>query len=68
MLLFIMIVGATVSGLVAASKNRTAIGWAAVGFCVPLLSLIILLCLSPLAPPVAPGAPLPGALPGDRAV
>lgn len=63
MLLFIMAVGALISGLIASSKNRTAAGWAVIGFFVPLLSMIILLCLSPL-PPAAPAEPQ---LPGSRA-
>lgn len=63
MLLFIMTLGAVVSGLIASSKNRTAIGWAVVGFCLPLLSMIILLCLSPI--PVA--VPSEEALPSNRA-
>jgi hypothetical protein len=59
MLLFIMTLGAVVSGLIASSKNRTALGWAVVGFFVPLLSLIILLCLSPLPVAVASEQALP---------
>ena len=59
MLLFIMAVGAVVSMLVASSKNRTAIGWAVVGFFAPLLSLIILLCLSPIAAPAKSEQALP---------
>jgi hypothetical protein len=45
MVFFIAILGALISGIVAAGKNRNAIGWGALGFCLPLIGVIVACCL-----------------------
>lgn len=45
MLWFIAIVGAVISGAIAAGKNRNAFGWGALGFFLPLIGVIVALIL-----------------------
>jgi hypothetical protein len=63
MLAVIMLVGAGFSAMIASTKNRNPLGWAALGLCFPLIGIIIVAC--------QPALPLPGAdqpqLPGSRA-
>jgi hypothetical protein len=49
MIAFVMIVGAIVSGAIAASRNRNVIGWGIAGACLPLISALILIA-SPALP------------------
>lgn len=46
-MLFIILatVGAFVSAIVAAGKNRSAVGWAALGFFFPVIGMVAILCL-----------------------
>lgn len=62
MLATIMILGATISAFLAASKNRNVVGWLVAGACFPAISIIILACQSTLAPP----QPVPPQLPDRR--
>lgn len=43
--LFIAIVGAFISGIVASGKNRNAVGWGALGFVFPVIGIVAICCL-----------------------
>jgi uncharacterized membrane protein YoaK (UPF0700 family) len=55
--LFIMFVGAVISAIIAAGKNRSVGGWALLGALMPLIAVIIVACLPAWPkPPDAAGA------------
>ena len=55
-MLFLMIatIGAAISAVVASGKARSALGWGLVGFLFPLIGVVAVLCLPPLAQPEMP--------------
>lgn len=63
MLAVIMLLGAGISAFIASNKNRNPLGWAALGFCFPLIGILVIACQTPLpAPSTKPQ------LPSSRAV
>jgi len=61
MVWFIAILGAVISGVIAAGKNRNALGWGALGFFLPLIGVIVALILDKKQPV----EPLPVAQPNE---
>lgn len=51
MVIVFMIVGALVSAVVAANKQRNVFGWLIFGALMPLISVIAILCVPSLSPP-----------------
>ncbi len=51
MLLFICILGAVISGVLAAGKNRNPVGWIVLGFLLPLIGVVAVLCVAEVEPP-----------------
>jgi len=64
MLAVIMTLGATISAVIASSKNRNVVAWFFAGACFPAIAIIILACQPTLAPPL----PAEPQLPPSRAV
>ena len=54
---FVMILGAVVSGAIASGKNRSVAGWALLGALMPLIAAVIVGAIpAEPAPPQNPGA------------
>lgn len=49
--ILVMLVGATISAIIAANKNRSALGWAVVGAMFPLISALIVANVAALPSP-----------------
>jgi hypothetical protein len=49
--IIVALIGLAITAAVAAGKNRSVIGWAALGFLVPLIGVIAIMLAAPLARP-----------------
>lgn len=50
--LVVALIGGTVTALAASSKGRSGITWFIIGFCFPLIGLLIALGMKPQEPPL----------------